>query len=364
MGELVALQLRGPAFVSELQRQWDAGHAVLPLDPDLPSAAQQMVLNAAQPTQLISSAGESFQRTGRPVEPGDALVLTTSGSTGIPKAVIHTHRSLEASAIAVNEALAISADDHWLCCLPLTHIAGFSIIVRSFLANTPLTVLEKFSPDAVEKSAQNGATVTSLVPTALRRINADLFRQIIVGGSATGTLPQNCRASYGMTETGSAIVLDNEILRGAELKIVDGQIFVRGPMLFRGYRDDTDVFTDDGWFPTGDTGKFENGQLIVHGRVGDMIITGGENVWPAPLEARLSTLSSIQQVAVIGRPDPEWGEKVTAIVVPADSTAPPTLDELRECIKEVFPAFCAPKAMELRAELPVSPLGKILRRQL
>jgi len=362
--ELVAVQLRGQAFVDELQRQWDAGHAVLPLDPDLPRAAVESILAAARPTQLVDSAHMRHSLDGEGCEEGDAVVLTTSGSTGIPKAVIHTHESLLASADAINEALDVSANDHWLCCLPVGHIAGFAIIVRSFVAGTALTVLEKFDKELVEQSARNGATLTSLVPTTLRRINPKLFRQIIVGGSAPGDLPKNCLASYGMTETGSAIVLDDDVVRGAEIKIVDDEIFVRGPMLFRGYRDNPDVFSQDGWFATGDTGALTNGVLNVHGRRGDMIITGGENVWPAPLEARLSMLPSVQQIAIIGRDDPEWGQKVTAVVVPANASNPPTLEELRASIKEVFPAFCAPKAIELRTDLPTSPLGKVLRRQL
>jgi o-succinylbenzoate---CoA ligase len=167
-----------------------------------------------------------------------------------------------------------------------------------------------------------------------------------------------------MTETGSAVVFDGELLPSVELRIVDGEIHVRGDMLLRCYRDDTDPRTADGWFPTNDAGELADGQLIVHGRRGDLIISGGENIWPAPVEESLSGLSSIAEVAVVGRPDDEWGHVVTAIVVATDTSQPPTLDELRHHVKQTLPAYCAPRRIELRDSLPRTPLGKIERRLL
>ena len=238
-------------------------------------------------------------------------------------------------------------------------------MVRSRTFEIPLVVHDRFDSQAVENAAREGATLTSLVPTTLARVDPSLFRRIIIGGQATPqNLPDNCRASYGLTETGSAVVFDGDILPGVELRIVDGEIQVRGQMLLRCYRDGTNPRTAGGWFPTNDGGELANGRLVVHGRRGDLIISGGENIWPAPVEESLSGLASIAEVAVVGRPDDEWGHVVTAIIVAADASQPPTLDELRDHVKQTLPAYCAPRRIELLDSLPRTPLGKIQRRLL
>ena len=366
MEELVALAQTGSAFVESLERLWDRGDAVLPIDPRMPAPSRDRLLTELAPTRLIDPEGQEHQLQGRPVERGDALVIATSGSTGTPKGVVHTHASLEASARSTSLALGVDASfDQWLCCLPLTHIAGLAIVVRSRTFTIPLIVHDHFDAGAVEDAARNGATLTSLVPTTLARIDPSLFRRIIVGGQASPeNLPSNCRASYGMTETGSAVVFDGEALPGVELRIEDGEIHVRGDMLLRCYRDDTDPRTSDGWLPTNDAGELVDGRLIVHGRRGDLIISGGEKVWPTPVEEALATLPNVAEVAVIGRPDEQWGQAVTAIIVTADHSTPPTLEEVRSCIKVSLPAYCAPHRIEFVSALPRTPLGKVERRSL
>ncbi len=204
------------------------------------------------------------------------------------------------------------------------------------------------------------------MPTALGRIDPSIFRRIIVGGSAPPAgMPANCHASYGMTETGSAVVFDGRALPGVELRVVDGEVQVRGEMLLRAYRDGTDPRTPDGWLPTDDAGALAaDGTLTVHGRRGDLIITGGENVWPAPVERVLQGLPGLVEVAVVGRPDPEWGHVVTAVAVATDPASPPTLDELRDAVRAVLPAYCAPRRLELVDALPRTLLGKVRRRGL
>ncbi len=362
----MAIAQTGQRFVETLSQAWERGDAVLPLDPQLPSAARDSLLSVLSPTLLIDAEGNEHRLNGRKVESGDALVVATSGSTGTPKGVVHTHASLEASARSTSTALGVDvSNDRWLCCLPLTHIAGLAIVVRSRTFEIPLVVHDRFDAAVVETAARDGATLTSLVPTALARIDPQLFRRIIIGGQAAPeNLPGNCRASYGMTETGSAVVFDGELLPGVELRIVDGEIQVRGQMLLRCYRDDTNPRTAEGWFPTNDAGELSDGRLVVHGRRGDLIISGGENIWPAPVEESLSRLDSIAEVAVVGRPDNEWGHVVTAIIVAADASQPPTLDELRDHVKQTLPAYCAPRRIELLDALPRTPLGKIQRRLL
>jgi O-succinylbenzoic acid--CoA ligase len=363
---LVVIARTGQDLVDAVDAAWAEGDAVLPLDHRLPRPAVERLLDAMAPTKLIGPDGSVERRAGRPVEEGDALVIATSGSTGEPKGVVHTHASLAASARAVSTALGVRSDDRWLCCLPLSHIAGFAVIVRARLSGIPVEVHDGFDADAVTDAARRGASLTSLVPTTLRRIDPDLFRRILVGGSATPEdLPAHCRATYGMTETGSAVVLDGEVLPGVDLRIVDDEIHVRGDMLLRVYRDDSDPRLDDGWFPTGDGGEWSpEGLLVVHGRRGDMIVTGGENVWPAPVEALLSARADIAEVAVIGRPDTEWGAVVTAVLVPTDPGSPPSLEELRDDVRAVLAPWCAPRRLELVDRLPRTALGKVVRSQL
>jgi O-succinylbenzoic acid--CoA ligase len=169
-----------------------------------------------------------------------------------------------------------------------------------------------------------------------------------------------------MTETGSGVVYDGHPLAGVELRVVDGQIHIRAPMLLRAYRDGTDPKDADGWFPTGDAGEWDpsTDTLRVFGRAGDLIVTGGENVWPVAVERVLSRHPGVREAAVVGRPDPEWGQRVAALIVPEDPTDAPSLATLREAIKRELPAYAAPRELDLVEALPRTPLGKIARSRL
>lgn len=349
---LVVVDAVGSAFVDALQRAWDDGDAVLPVDPRLPAAARAAVLAAA--------------RAEEPVEPGDALVVATSGTTGEPKAAVLTHEAVLASARATSRALHVDPSaDRWLCCLPLSHVGGLAVVARAVLTGTPLTVHQAFDAGAVEAAARSGCTLTSLVPTTLARIDPSRFRTILLGGQAPlADRPPHVIATYGMTETGSGVVYDGRPLEGVEVRVDAGEIHLRGPMLLRAYRDGTDPKDADGWLATGDLGDLRDGVLQVHGRRGDLIITGGENVWPAAVERVLSEHPAVAEVAVVGRPDPEWGQRVVAVVVPTDATAPPSLDELRPWVKQTLPAYAAPTAVELVRHLPRTQSGKVRRASL
>jgi O-succinylbenzoic acid--CoA ligase len=365
--DLVALVLPGgPAFVDELQRAWDAGDAVLPLDPRLPRSVLDDLIAALRPGRVVDEAGEAQLPDGAPVEDGDALVVATSGSTGTPKGVVHTRESVAASAGATNAGLGTDpATDRFVCCMPVNHVAGLSVVTRALLSGTPLEVHPTFDAAEVERAARDrGATITTMVPTALLRVDATLYRRIVVGGAAPpDELPANVLVSYGMTETGSAITYDGVPLPGGEVRVADGEIHVRGPMLFRAYRDGRDPKDAAGWFATGDQGEIVDGVLHVHGRADDLIITGGENVWPTSVEWVLHEHPAVAEVVVVGRPDAEWGQRVTALVVPADPAAPPTLEELRAWAKARVPAYAAPHALELVDSLPRTLLGKVQRRE-
>lgn len=350
---LLPVDATGPAFVEQLQRAWDRDDAILALDPRLPPPAREAVLDAA----LVAE----------PVEAGDAVAIATSGTTGEPKVAVLTHEALDASARATSAALGVDpAADRWLACLPLSHVGGLSVVTRAILTGTPLTVHDSFDARAVEGAASDGCTLTSLVPTALARIDAALFRCILLGGQAPpADRPPHVVATYGMTETGSGVVYDGVPLDGVEVRIAsDGEIHLRGPMLLRTYRDGQDPKDAAGWLPTGDLGEVVAGRLRVFGRRGDLIITGGENVWPTTVERVLATHPDVAEVAVVGRHDDEWGQRVVAVVVPRDPASPPTLESLRTYVKASLPACAAPREVEMVGGLPRTASGKVRRNEL
>jgi o-succinylbenzoate---CoA ligase len=375
---LVALDLTpGPAFVEHLQRIWDNGDAVLPVDQRLPTLAKEQLFAAMAPAVVVTSQGESSLPHAVPCLSGDALVVPTSGTTGIPKGVVLTHDAVAASAVATSARTGIDPTRHqWLSCLPLAHIGGLSVVTRALHTGTPLTVLPTFDPESVNHAARNGATHTSLVVSALQRVDASLWECIVVGGSAMPpNLPPNTLRTYGMTETGSGVVYNGLALEGVEVRISHGRIELRGPMLFRTYRQrnadgflspaGTSPLTSDGWFATGDEGEQSpNGLLTVFGRAGDVIVTGGEKVWPDSLERVLLSHTQVAEVAVAGRPDPKWGSRVVAWIVPSDAANPPTLESLREHSKQSLPAYAAPHQINVCATLPRTPTGKVQRAQL
>lgn len=362
MPKLTALNLPGsPDFVHALQSVWERGDAVFPLDRRLPMAAQRSMLQGFGVATVISGDGETALSDGEPVEPGDALVIATSGSSGPPKAAVLTHAAVEASARATSERLQVTDNDHWLACLPLAHVGGLSVITRSLITGTTLTVIDGFDADVVSASE---ATLVSLVTTALQRIDPSLFRAIVLGGARPpADRPPHCIATYGLTETGSGVVYNGKPLNSVEIEIRDGEVHVRGPMLLRCYRDGTSPLTRDGWLPTGDLGFLrDDGSLHVEGRRGDVINTGGEKVWPDDVERQLIQHPDIHDVAVTGLPDNEWGQIVAAFVVSARPNL--SLDEIRAHCRAQLPGYALPKQLELVEAIPRTALGKVRRSEL
>jgi O-succinylbenzoic acid--CoA ligase len=329
----------GSEFVDALRRAWDAGDAVLPVDPRLPGPARQALFAAA--------------RLDEPVADGDALVVATSGTTGEPKCAVLTHDAVRAGAEVTSAGIgADPATDRWLCVLPLAHVAGLAVVARSLVTGIALT----FDPD-------EPATLTVLVPTLLQRMDAGRFRRILLGGAAPPRHPPaNCIVTYGMTETFGGVVYDGRPLAGVEVRALDGELHVRCPMLLRCYRDGSDPKDPDGWYATGDGGRVADGVVHVDGRLGDVIVTGGEKVWPDPVERIIRTLPGVSEVGVAGRPDPEWGDRVVAWILPDGD--PPSLEQVRDAVRAELPAWWAPKDLVLVDALPRTSLGKVRRSEL
>ncbi|MHB1535425.1 MAG: class I adenylate-forming enzyme family protein [Acidimicrobiales bacterium] len=369
MRELVAIDLPGGSdFVTELRRAWEAGDAVLPVDQRLGGPARRVLFEALRPGRLVGGDGTTLMDGGRPVDPGDALVMATSGTTGVPKGVVLTHSAVAASAHATSARLQVDpARDGWLACLPLNHVGGLSVVTRALITGTALTVLPGFDAAAVRACAGTHVLV-SLVPATLARVGAELFRTVVLGGSAPpGGLAPNVVTTYGLTETGSGVVYDGRPLDGVDTAVdtATGEIRLRGAMLLRAYRDGTVPLDGDGWFATGDSGHWgPDGRLHVDGRLTELIITGGENVWPEPVEALLRGHPGVSDVAVAGRPDPAWGQRVVAWVVPAPGREPPQLAELRDLVRDGLAAYAAPKELVLVDALPRTAIGKLRRSAL
>ncbi len=314
MPELVALDLpAGQDFVDALETAWDDGNAVLPLDPRLARPAAVRLLDALRPTSWSTAPERTGGPAGYPTDPGDALVIATSGTTGDPKGVVLTHEAVRASALATSARLGVDPrHDRWLACLPLAHIGGLSVVTRALITGTPCTVLPRFDPTEVERQARSGATLVSLVATALGRTDAARLPGGASGRSRSPRGPagqrghhlwnDRDRARESSTTAGRSMAPKFGSTRrrrwltgpaGADGPV--GEVLVRGPMVLHSYRDGTDPRRPGGWYPTGDAGRLEpDGTLTVFGRIAEVIVTGGEKVWP------------VAGRAAVGRPSREW----------------------------------------------------------
>lgn len=373
--ELVALRWPpGQEMADRLESLWGEGAAVLPLRWDVPVEAAKRLVHRAGAAAVVEPDGVTRLKDARPAN--GVLCLATAGSTGPPKLVELPRSALDEAARLTSEHLG-SEGARWLCCLPLDHVAGIMTLVRSRLYGAQPVVLPRFGPAAV---AAAPADAVSLVPVMLERLiehGADLsrWRWILLGGAAVRpdvleaarAAGGNVVRTYGMTETCGGVVYDGEPLPGVEVRVgEDGGVRLRTPTVMEGYRGDetaTAAAFEDGWFVTGDLGEWDGRRLRLVGRRDEVVVTGGENVSPEEVEALLASHPGVAEVAVAGRDDPEWGQRVVAFVVPIPGN-PPTLDELRAHVKARAAPYKAPRELVLVTSLPRLPTGKVARASL
>lgn len=354
-----------PAIFGEA---WDAGAAVLPIDHRLTPHEVEAIIAAARPT-IVLDGDEPARRAGEPVAHGVGLVIATSGSAGAPKIVELTHAAVGAAVAASVARLGARADEAWLTCLPLSHMGGLLCVLRATHLGARLVVHDGFDVDAF--TAEQDIAFTALVPTMLHRLAAagaalTPYRAILIGGAPASTLPPGPSVrTYGLTESCGGVVYDGIALDGVRVRIgSDSEIQLAGPTLMRRYRSDhTQPFTADGWLRTRDGGEIDpDGRLIVHGRLDDVIVTGGENVWPDEVEAALVREPGIKEAAVVGSADPEWGQIVVAHIVPQNPAAPPSLEDLRGSLE--LARHKLPRQLRCHEELRRLSSGKIDRAAL
>jgi O-succinylbenzoic acid--CoA ligase len=376
-GERVALALPpGAEFAAVLHGCFLAGAVAVPIDLRLTREEQSRRSRGAAAVVQTALNGPPLLEPVPHRLDAVAAVMHTSGTTAEPREVPLTYGNWLASAVGSAVALGLDLEERWLCPMPLAHVGGLSILIRSTIYGTTVVLHDRFDTDevlAALSDAEQHITLVSLVPTMLARLlDAGLSRPpslrwaLLGGGPIAPALLERARvagvpvaSTYGMTEACSQIATRGWPLPGVELSIdADGEVLVRGPTVA------TASLAPDGWLHTGDLGALDDrGRLTITGRKADTIVTGGENVAPAEVEAVLLEHPAVADAAVYSRPHPEWGEAVVATVV-LRSGVTARADDLRAHCASRMAGYKVPKAVEFAPALPRTQSGKLLRREL
>jgi O-succinylbenzoic acid--CoA ligase len=393
-GERVAITLPpGLDFAVALHACLRSGAVAVPVDPRLSERERAAVCAGA--ALVIAEPIRSGGRPDRPVPPprgggsdrpgseidlaAPAVVIHTSGTTGSARPVVLTYGNLLWSALGSATAIGLDPAERWLCPLPVAHVGGLSILVRSAIYATTAVVHERFHTAAVLAALMDEAiTVVSLVPTTLARLlDAGLrdpprLRCALIGGAP---LPPALTAralaagvpvsqTYGLSEAASQVTTQRPGDGGEDagpplfctrVRIHGGEIQVAGP---------TVAPAAGGWLATGDLGELVDGRLRVTGRRADTIISGGENIAPTEVEAALADHPAVAEAAAVGVPDPDWGEAVRALVVLRSGAPPIDAAALREHCRDRLAAYKVPKDFVFVDALPRTRSGKLARREL
>jgi O-succinylbenzoic acid--CoA ligase len=389
-GARVAIALApGIDFARALHACLLLGAAAVPVDLRLAPDERERVAQGA--TVLVEeplpAAGATLPAGARHDLGAPALVVHTSGTTAAPRPVELTYGNLLWSALGSGVALGAGQRERWLCALPLSHVGGLSILIRSAIYASTAVVHERFETDrALAALRDEEVTIVSLVATTLARLlDAGLERPPALRCALTGggPVPPSLRArameagvavslTYGLTETCSqattlpaAALADPAHTAGPPLFCTrlrlaeDGEILVAGPTVAPSAR------LSGGWLQTGDLGRLdERGWLTVAGRKADTIVSGGENVAPAEVEAVLEAHPEVLEAAVVGRPHEEWGEMVSAWIVTAPGVRIDWDELVAHCRRSLAP-YKVPKDFRASHDpLPRTASGKLLRREL
>jgi O-succinylbenzoic acid--CoA ligase len=325
----------------------------------------------------LSAAERAARAVGGEASTDDvATVMYTSGTTSAPKPVELTNGNWFANACGSALALGLDPAERWLCPMPLAHVGGLSILLRSTIYATTVVLHDRFHVPAVLEELMNPErriTLVSLVPTMLARLldaglrSPPTLRWALLGGgpiapallqrAATAGVP--VAPTYGMTEACSQIATFGLPLHGVQLRLADdGEVWVQGSVVAPG------ALGQDGWLHTGDLGTFDDGRLEIVGRKSDTIVSGGENVAPAEVEAVLLEHPAVADAGVFARADAEWGEAIVARVVLRDGNEEVSAEELRSFVRARIAALKVPKQVEFADTLPRTPSGKLVRREL
>jgi O-succinylbenzoic acid--CoA ligase len=361
-----------------------SGPAILPLDASLPAARIRQLIDAFQPNAVIGTDGEARTRSV-PVQtaPDTAVIIGTSGSTGEPKGVELSAAALTHSARASLARAGARPGERWLACLPVSHVAGLQVLVRSLVSGTEPVVAAEATAAAVGEAADAGCAHVSIVPTQLIRLLSAgqgsalaRYRSVLVGGAAAGArvlgearaAGVNILTTYGMSETCGGCVYDGVPLDGVTVREGgDGRLRISGPVLMNRYHGRPELTAAvlvntglvDKEFVTSDLGYVgDDNRVVIRGRADDVINSGGHKVVPGEVAAALAACPGVREVVVVGRPDPEWGERVTAVVVPADPSEPPTVELLRTHVSARLPRYACPSEVVLTEAIPMLPSGK------
>lgn len=348
-------------------------------------------------SQKLSAEGSKGRKLRELGDKDDAVLICSSGSSGKPKIVPHTLRSLLTHAEAVCEHLSVTWRDTWIACLPLYHVGGLTITFRCLVSGASLILSQSADADEINRLiAAENATVVSVVPTMLERMLSKRgtepypksLRGIIVGGGPVAeALLARCEqayATYGLTEAGSMVTCarpgcgDRErksagpALPKTEIKIVDGegrevkageagQILVRGPGMTQGYIGNPEAGKHtfkSGWLHTGDIGRLDAHRLLhVEARRSDVVLSGGENIYPGEIEAALKKNPRVQSVVVLPMEDPEWGQSPAALIVLTPGRPLEKIHIFR-FLEDHLARFKFPKKIVFAAELPLLSTGK------
>jgi O-succinylbenzoic acid--CoA ligase len=366
VNSLLALDFElGPALERSIRDAVESQTAFCVLDRRLSPRRRNEQLATLGATHLVNEHARMTLEHGLSVDSEIGLVMLTSGSSGEPKAVELTWDALRASAELTQSTLRVGGSSPvWFPCLPACHIGGLAVLLRAILSDA---TLQWGVEDDIDSAPSRGATHIAVVRPQLLRHDTSGYAKVLLGGAKPPTaLPGNVIATWGMTETGSGVVYDGTPLPGVDVASVLGELCVRTPTLFRSYRTSPRprmVGPDglDDWFPTGDGGDVVNGTVSVRGRLGFVINTGGEKLWPEELEAVIGRVPGVRDAAVTGVDDPEWGQRVVALVV-TDGSNPE--GAIGDAALEAIGPWAKPKEIRYVAAIPRTANGKIRRGEL